>query len=214
MVGSPVGRRETTDTVHRCYEEQAMIDEQLEFQISQYCDGTLAPAERAALEVRLATDAKARELLDEYRRLDATLHQSMPVPQINWDRLASHLSAVVAREQEPVQVYRLPVVRWRYAAGLAAAVALVAGIFFFARNEPTQPQIASSAPRQSIAIVMGPQIATPSEPPVEQITIGPAPAMIESTRDRYIAEIIVSRPTTVLIASSGNRAQDTSPTLY
>ena len=56
-----------------------MIDETLEFRISQYADGTLPAAEVADLEAILASDAEARALLDEYRKLDVVLKRETPV---------------------------------------------------------------------------------------------------------------------------------------
>src|SRR6478735_8656063 len=77
-----------------------MMDEQLEFLISQYADGSLPESERALVELRLQTDADARTLLDEYRSLDASLKSAMPLPAVNWERLAEHLSEAVAEERE------------------------------------------------------------------------------------------------------------------
>ena len=77
-----------------------MIDEQLEFLIAQYADGTLPESERTLVELRLQTDVDARAMLDEYRTLDATLKASMPFPVVNWERLADHLSEAVAEQRE------------------------------------------------------------------------------------------------------------------
>src|SRR5215213_8254065 len=77
-----------------------MIDEQLEFLISQYADGSLPESERALVELRLQTDTEARTLLDEYRALDTSLKGSMPLPAVNWDRLAEHLSDAVDQQRE------------------------------------------------------------------------------------------------------------------
>jgi len=75
-----------------------MITEDLEFQISQYTDGTLPAAERAALEARLVDDAEAREMLAEYRRLGERLsHDLPPLPEVKWDRLADQLSRAIGR---------------------------------------------------------------------------------------------------------------------
>jgi anti-sigma factor RsiW len=48
-----------------------MTPDQLEFSISQYIDGALAPLEQAVLDEVLATDANARALLEQYRKLNA-----------------------------------------------------------------------------------------------------------------------------------------------
>lgn len=79
-----------------------MTFEELEFAISQYLDGTLPAAQVAELEARLAVDAAARALLDEYRRLDSALKLS-GVPALQWDRLAEHLSNAVAADAEQVE---------------------------------------------------------------------------------------------------------------
>src|SRR5258706_13819467 len=79
-----------------------MLDEQLEFSISQYLDGTLSPDEAAALEARLKDDAAARELLEEYRNLNALLKSPAGLPAIAWDELAAHLSRSV-REAEQAE---------------------------------------------------------------------------------------------------------------
>jgi len=77
-----------------------VIDERLEFQISQYADGTLPAGDVAALEAVLASNAEARALLAEYQSLDGSLKRELPLPAMNWDRLAAHLSGAVAAEDE------------------------------------------------------------------------------------------------------------------
>jgi len=72
------------------------MNEELEFLISQYLDGSLSVAERSALEAQLSHDAAARTMLDEYRSLESALKTSMPVPDVKWDLLAVHLSNAVA----------------------------------------------------------------------------------------------------------------------
>jgi anti-sigma factor RsiW len=73
-----------------------MTPEQLEFAISQYLDGTLPAAERAALEQRLAEDAEARELLAEYRSLDRLMKDGRELPAVQWEQLTQTISAAVA----------------------------------------------------------------------------------------------------------------------
>jgi anti-sigma factor RsiW len=78
-----------------------MNDEQLEFAISQYLDGSLPADEAAALEARLNEDAVARELLAAYRRLDALLKATpTAMPAIEWERLAGHIGATVQEADE------------------------------------------------------------------------------------------------------------------
>jgi len=75
-----------------------MTQDQLEFAISQYLDGTLPPEERSALEQRLATDANAQRLLDEYRSLDALAKGVLPLPNFNWNKLSASISDAVATD--------------------------------------------------------------------------------------------------------------------
>src|SRR5215217_7013902 len=117
-----------------------MIDEQLEFRISQYADGTLPAAEVAALEMTLASDADARALLDEYRALDASLKRDLPLPEIKWDRLAEHLSGAVAEEDRATT--SLPITRgggafWRGVGfAVAAMVLIVTSLALWMRPQP------------------------------------------------------------------------------
>ncbi len=170
-----------------------MTRDQLEFAISQYIDGALSPLELAALEQRLATDPEARELLEEYRILDVTMKNSLPAPQVAWDRFADHLSNAIAQEAPPQPGYSLAA--WRRAAtlALAACIALVVGIAFLSYN--TRESVAVRA--APVSIVAGPQPETSTDLPVlVQVTVGPAPTL--SNLWRY-AESVVSRPTLVMI---------------
>ena len=104
-----------------------MDREQLEFRISQYVDGTLSPAEVAALEATLASDAEARAVLEDFRKVDETLKKTeIPLPAVNWDRLAEHISAAVAGEDRattsiPIRAW------WVRRVAIAAAVLIAVG---------------------------------------------------------------------------------------
>jgi anti-sigma factor RsiW len=71
-----------------------MTQEQLEFAITQYLDGTLPAEDVGALERRLGEDAGARALLEEHRKLTEML-RAEPGPALAWDEVASDLRAVV-----------------------------------------------------------------------------------------------------------------------
>jgi len=76
-----------------------MTTDQLEYSIAQYADGTLPAAERAALEARLATDERARAMLEAYRRLDAAIagvRAADAVPAVRWDDLAARIARATA----------------------------------------------------------------------------------------------------------------------
>src|SRR5207245_2964111 len=72
----------------------------LEFAISQYADHALPADQVAAMEARLQHDSDARAMLDAHRRT-ANLLKTAPLPAIRWQRLASHLSDVVADTNAP-----------------------------------------------------------------------------------------------------------------
>src|SRR3954469_24291696 len=116
--------------------------DELEYSISQYLDGTLPPLERDALEDRLASDADARALLEEYRRLDLALkNQLPPVPGIAWDRLATQIQqALATAEEPPVKTYSIRSLSWAARLAIAAALlfAVSVGVYFINRPGPVR----------------------------------------------------------------------------
>jgi anti-sigma factor RsiW len=198
-----------------------VIDEQLEFQIAQYADGTLPAADAVALERVLASDAEARALLDEYRRLDATLKREMPLPTINWNMLASRLSDAVAEEDRATTTIAWPLRSWGKVA-MAASIAIVIGLMAWWQLKPATPtsEIAlnngtttSSStgvnPDTAVAIVQitGPAAQAASQPAVAQIEIGPSPWAKQTNFG--VADQVVYRRPRVLIASGQLDRQDT-----
>src|SRR3954471_7876393 len=125
-----------------------MTRDELEFSISQYLDGTLAAAERDALDERLATDAEARAVLAEYEALNAAFAAAPAVPEIDWDQFAGKISAAVAREEMPAQSYKIGAwMRQPVRLPAVAASLLVAGGIAFSLLRPggdktnTGPQV-------------------------------------------------------------------------
>jgi anti-sigma factor RsiW len=190
-----------------------MIDEQLEFQISQYADGTLPAAEAAALEATLASDADARALLEEYRKLDTVLkRETPPLPEIKWDRLAEHISGAVADEDRATTTYTISA-WWVRSVAVAAAVIIAFGtVVLWPRGK--QGEVATTTPNQptevAIIEVGGPQVA--SKPPVEEISVEPS-ALADAENFR-ISEDIVYRPSRVVIASGDPDRQDSGRLPY
>ena len=101
-----------------------MTPEQLELAITHYLDGTLPADEVGAIEETLATDPRARGLLEEHEKLTAML-RSQPLPEMDAAELARDLSAVVtgtvaeqsrAEDQKLNAIFKaalpLPPVRW------------------------------------------------------------------------------------------------------
>lgn len=179
--------------------------EELEYAISQYLDGTLPLLERAALEERLASDAEARDILAEYRTLDATLKSAMPVPEVGWDELTSQIRSALADVEPPVRHFSLRAIGW--SARLAIAAMLLFAItlaIYFASPQPGVPGTNSVA-TPGTALVVGPQIERPAEPVVAEISIGPSPTLAGDWR---INQEVVTRPSVVLIDRAHLAGQD------
>jgi len=183
-----------------------MTRDELEFQISQFADGTLPANEVAALEAHLAGDDEARQLLAEYRRLGAMVAAHLPpLPAVNWDRLAKHLSAVVAEADVPAIAGRITPATastwsWRSRLAIAASVMIVlgGGWLVFKTQPAVHPQPTPEAP---IAIaVSGPQAEAGNGPAVEEITVGPSKALAARADSWRYAEGVVTRPSTAVIA--------------
>jgi anti-sigma factor RsiW len=187
-----------------------MTREQLEFQISQYVDGTLSPAEVAALSGMLASDAEARALLEDFRKVDATLKTTeLPLPAINWDRFADHISAAVAEEDRattstPIRAW------WVRRIAIAAAVLIVVGTVILWPRPAGHDQFVTggnpAAAAVAIVQISGPEAAT--APAVATVSIDDSPAMSQQANYR-IAEDIIYRQPRVVIASGQADRQDT-----
>jgi anti-sigma factor RsiW len=197
-----------------------VIDEQLEFQIAQYADGTLPPAERAALEQTLANDAGARALLDEYRRLDASLKRELPVPAMNWDRLAAHLSDVVAEEDRATTTVTIgwSIRSWGKVAAAAAILLLIGTISILALrpaapitnvtvNNTTQPAVNGGNTNVTVVVVVtGPAAQAATADPVVEINVGPSQWAKDTNYG--VTDQVVYREPRVMIASGRVDRQD------
>jgi len=191
-----------------------MFDEQLEFAISQYADGTLPPSRRQALETQIAADPALAALLEEYQRLRTALQSAPALPAINWDRLASHLSAAVAESDvldQPIPLYANPWVRRFASLAVAACLAIAIGIGYERGRTPSAA--VPSGPTQ--LAVTGPVADAPAGAVIQQITIGPSPAVaMEDATWQYSDSGVVAQPQRVVIASSDAPVQDTPATPY
>ena len=129
-----------------------MVDEKLQFAISQYVDGSLAPAEAALMEVRFASDAESRRLLEEYQRLDVLVKGAIPVPEMDWEALARRISAAVD-ESEAEARPSMPISAW---ATWWRPVALAAGVLICATLAAVAWQMSWHRPGQFAANVVQP----------------------------------------------------------
>jgi anti-sigma factor RsiW len=184
-----------------------MKSDDLEFQISQYLDGTLSSAQIIALEKRLAEDGGARELLGEYQKLQAHLGSAMPPPVMQWDRLEKRLSSAVKESREPMIAGRIG---WRPRLAVAAGILIVLGVGLLIHDEPdTQRENV-----QSVAVVTGPQAEAPSGPVSVEIAVGPSAALAARAASWRYAEGVVTRPSHVELAGGIRTPADGDPIIH
>ena len=108
--------------------------EQTEFLLSQYLDGDLGEAERAALERRLEADARLAALLEELRATDRLVNAwAMPVPELDWDRFTNQASA--KRQNYDAQRRRGRILRLYAPLSAAAAIALAVTVYIAAERQ-------------------------------------------------------------------------------
>lgn len=183
-----------------------MIDEQVQFAISQYVDGTLPPDEVPAIEARLKSDPQARQILDEYRQINAIV-SSLPAPEMDWDQFSKQISAAVDEQIDRANA-PIPITTWWEPVALAASVLLaltaVLAVWLAQRPSPATPdqyarqapaaapvlEIDISAPRPANGIVemavldrQRPQGAPISEIAITQAQLPWFPQVLESYRD-------------------------------
>jgi anti-sigma factor RsiW len=174
-----------------------MIQNDLEFRISQYLDGTLPARETRELEQRLTTDLAARALLEEYRQVDALLKSVPPVPAVDYDQLSARISdAVAAVDAEPEVLYSFKWVKRVVGVAVAACVTVGFGVWMHG---------SMGGANRAVVQVELPRAEMAEAPAVAEISIGP------STQARSlitIEEAIVTKPTKLVIASASPAGQD------
>jgi len=199
-----------------------MTREQLEFQISQYVDGTLSMTEAAALEQVLAGDAEARTMLEDFRRLDVSLKREdvTRLPEIRWEKLAEHLSAAVANEDRVTTTYRISAWWTRGVAAVAALVLIAVGTAVLLNRHHAPAKIeevaTNSTPQKigenAVAVITGPSAEAATQPAVAEISIGPSELAKQSNYG--VDEDIVYRQPRVVIATERSALQDTPSLPY
>jgi anti-sigma factor RsiW len=80
-----------------------MTQEQVEFLISQYIDGTISGEDEGVLRGLLETSEEARKALEEYRKLDEVMKNSMPIPEMRWEKVGEVISSAVGVSEEDEQ---------------------------------------------------------------------------------------------------------------
>jgi anti-sigma-K factor RskA len=193
---------------------------QLEFAISQYLDGTLPPPQRAALEQQLATDAEARALLEEYRRLDDVIAVAAPaVPDVNWQRLSQRLCNAVAATTPPhAASYRLSACLNVPRLAAAAVVLLALGLATFVvlhghrgGTTPTTILAAKPAPITRVSVLnVAAATGAAGAPALPQVQVGPSPVLAQQGINTF-DDAVVYRPSRIQVAGAGSAAADESP---
>lgn len=187
-------------------------DEQIEFAISQYLDGTLAAEERAQVESLLADDARLRSLLEEHRTLTEFL-RSVPMPEIRWDGLAQSIDSAIDQELESRTRRASWWIQFRVPAGLAAAasVILVVGIWthHLLGPKPTPRANPGASINLTALIVQGPQEDKAEGRQVADVSIGPGGSYAKESQLAPYMDQIDIRPARVLMASGITPEQPT-----
>jgi len=188
--------------------------EETEFAISQYADGTLPAEQREEVEAKLAASPAARLLLAEYAQLGSALKQSLPLPDVRWDRLAEHLSAAVDREAvaaEEQQRSRFRLFAPRKLPGwiaVAASVVLAVGVGLRLARTSTKPhddgdkRVVIAPKPVPTGEVLGPTVEVAEGAPVVEIEVGgPAAGSAGAVAGADYGDDVVSRPARSVVAS-------------
>jgi anti-sigma-K factor RskA len=182
--------------------------EHLEFLISQYADGTLDEADRAAVERRLESDAEARAMLEEHRAV-TRLVRAAPLPQVRWDRLAETISGAIEDEMSARMrraSWAIRPIRPMWIA-MAASVLIAAGIAVHfvmgPRNTATHPTGGTTPAPRTLLV----ELSQPDRPQgrvVSDISIGAGGTYAKDSTLTPYADDIDTRPPHVVIASGAS----------
>lgn len=201
-----------------------MIDETLQFEISQYLDGDLPEPRRVAIERILAEDPEVCRHLDELRRLDSLVAGALPVPEIDFETISRSVSEQIDRRSVPQRVVPKPAAIFGTLSlgrivGLALAASMLLAVSLWAvldRGETSLPAVgrhlagagqSDSGGSLAISVLTGER---PSGEPQAQITIGPS-AFAQSLPIRsWYSDYDPDRPASVTIAAEPGLVEDES----
>lgn len=181
-----------------------MIDQEMEFQISQYIDGQL-PAEDAARIATLAvSDPQVARLIAEYRALDQQL--KTPVPDYDAEALTASIAVSLDERQAIKRQVKFSIsgvwVR-RVGIAMAACVVVAVGTVLVLNSSSTGPVASGTAQ------VLGPQVEVATAPAITEIRIAPAGSgTAEIYANQAASEVVIGRPSRAVIASSRFPADD------
>ena len=194
-----------------------MVAEDLEFQISQYVDGTLSDAQRRAFETLLETDADARALLLEYEHLNTSLIDTQRISEIHWERFATQIGDHLDAQTAPVVAGRISAdsstrkdVRGRFAAWsfrlrLAAAVAIVTSVGFSVPHLMVHRPVVKTVPSFDSPIdVQGPASEIAAGAATSEVSVGPSSIAVRDGASRSGNVAVAPHASKVVISEALN----------
>jgi hypothetical protein len=126
---------------------------------------------------------------------------------VRWDALAKHISAAVARVEEPAQSYRLVPRSAPGLLALAASLLIASGIGIHIYLSTRQNGV-SNTPMVAIAkpvqIVTGPVAEAAPNGGMAEVSIGPAPQVAGNSDVSHYSSDLVTRQARLVIASGIN----------
>jgi negative regulator of sigma E activity len=186
-----------------------MINEQLEFLIAQYADGTIGEMDRRIVDERLAVDAEARLLLEQYRHVDTLMRNSREVPDIDFGRFRAHISDLIAEEEAPVAHPIRMHSTWTWRLAVAAGVVLVVGMGLHLMP----PGSGNGAPEGTM-VVSGPTVEKAQQPGSMNIAVGPTQAMADRGMTLGMADDVMTTPSPRVSISAANQPPMVDDRLY
>ncbi len=140
-----------------------MLQEELEFSISQYVDGTLVDdASRARVEELLASNVEAREAFHSFQKMDTVLRTAMPLPALDWAAVNASIVSVIDQADEAdaaedaARRSRLKIAnRARWVGSFIAVAAAIAVVASLTMRQPKSKYAADHNGTISIAIGPG-----------------------------------------------------------
>lgn len=177
----------------------------LEYSISQYLDGTLSELERRELEARLASDAEARLVANEYAHLNQLLKSAPLTPSVDFESLGAQIFRQI--EAEPARVPQPIRGAWSWTHRLAMAAGLVlligAALYwtvFQTRFNPFDPQTTSGNGVLEVQVMLPPP---PQAASSIVIAVGPTDSLKQAGYTNGLVDSsVISRPARIVISST------------
>ncbi len=202
-----------------------MVNDEKQFEISQYIDGDLSGPRRTQLEAEIAEDGDARQVLEDFRGVNDWATAAVPpMPRVDFSKLGMRIM-----ERLPERRSRTIRLVWWTSAAMAAAAAVVIAVLLPMQPATTTPgpgpegtQVVLVAPQRVEGITIEFDLAgSPADPspstmhPTPGVTIVidvPTYASSEPPRDTgLVIAMSESAPSDVLI-NAGHETDGWDPT--